>query len=252
MPKPVVHALTVQKGINLTHATLFLGAGFSCGLGLPLMSNFPRYVERHPRLSKEEKGFVRQLQILARDAKLSLELSETNLEDMLSVAVMRELTGADGGQDGEAGYAARARSVLRRSCIPGGYDILEKFPIYTSRLSKIINKDSFDSQSDNHLTIITTNYDVVAEFALHSIGLTAFAPGVNVSSGRPCFYREGASNVTLCKLHGSANWRSPDLGCIECDDYLHPSQIVDKNHSSQNIHLPRSWVDDLDGSVKYQ
>jgi hypothetical protein len=227
----------------MAHTTIFLGAGFSFAMGLPLMSNFPRYAEQHPGLSADEKKFVLELQKLARDSTLALDLAETNLEAMLSVAIMKELSSDLDIDINYRDYALRARSILRSVCIPDGFSILQKLPIYTSKISGMIGKD-FKNNPGSKITIITTNYDVVAEFAFYLAGAPAHAPGVTLSSSGNQLYRPNPGNVTICKIHGSTNWKQEIDGAIFCDDFVQHGQISDQNHSLNQASFPNSWASD--------
>ena len=128
------------------NVVLFLGAGFSAPFGLPVMNEFMSHAQDSVKLRDDEKEFLRQIQLDYRRSRSHLQGTLTNLEDMLSLAIMKDrlataeesaewserlkrilrkvLTSYDGGGDGEyampAWYVAAALLPCSREDAPWG------------------------------------------------------------------------------------------------------------------------------------
>ncbi len=185
---------------------LFLGAGFSKPFGFPVMSEFFSAVDGNPRLTSDEKRFVGELLLDARRANSFLKSSPTNLEDVLSFAVMRDRLGLSQGNS-ESRVLRVLQAVFTHAS--GARDHWEKYDVFRQFLG-------FDptAQEAPRLSIITTNYDLNAECVLWRHGLQC-RPGFDwkqVSDGggysvRGQLYSEGG--LPVFKLHGSVNWFLP-------------------------------------------
>ncbi|MCX5800058.1 MAG: SIR2 family protein [Candidatus Eisenbacteria bacterium] len=180
---------------------LFLGAGFSAAFGLPVMNEFLSFANASPRLTPEQKKFLDALTLEARGANSFLQSRPTNLEDILSFALMKErLTPAQGSPESPGELM---KMILHRiyTQIPlgskywSGYEVFKKF----------LNLDL--QQSPHSLCFVTTNYDLNIECALSQMFVFA-NPGFNFAAGRA--QRSGnfytPKGIPVFKLHGSVNW----------------------------------------------
>lgn len=194
--------------------TLFLGAGFSAAFGLPTMKEFLRYAQDSAKLSEDDKKLIDELRLHARRANSFLQSSPTNLEDILSFALMAErlrLPPLDSGQT-----ASRLRSILQRV-----FGSVASVDTYWKKLGNFQRFLGFDLHEAHHqITLVTTNYDLNAECALHRMRLGAnlgFEYEV-ASDGKHSVTSQlyAKSGVRLLKLHGSINWfeKSDEPGTI--------------------------------------
>lgn len=176
----------------------FLGAGFSKPLGLPLMGEFYDFArgERSP-LDGEERNFVRELRQRLTSVASMLDADERNLEDLLSVSLID-----DDGWPGPVNH--RLLTILwkiYRGIVP------ESAAFFGSVMNRLVQRERID---EYHTTVITTNYDVVAELAFHSIGRPLGLPGewepIAEEKTKHVLYDPRGSTRIICKLHGSVNW----------------------------------------------
>ena len=189
---------------------LFLGAGFASAFELPVMNTFMSFAEASSRISEEDKEFLHDLILATRKANAFLTSSATNLEDILSFAVM-------GYRLGLREESGRLRHILQRvfTSLDHNTDFWSRYDAFR----EFLGFECADSRHD--LSIITTNYDLSIECALRQAGVHAnigFMPSVEVNGGN--FYsREG---VPLLKLHGSVNWyeREDNPDVFQVDDTL--------------------------------
>lgn len=184
---------------------LFLGAGFSAPFGQPVMNDFLRVAAGSNSITKPDKLFIEELRLEAGRANRILESSPTNLEDILSFAVMGDRLGLFGGHGKIRG--SRIKDILRKIYAtirnPGEY--WSQFSVFR-RLFGV--KDV--SQINHELAIITTNYDLNIESTLQSIGLGSKMP----FEYEACTWDEPAvtgrlysnNGIPTFKLHGSLNW----------------------------------------------
>jgi hypothetical protein len=204
--------------------TLFLGAGFSRAWNLPVMSEFFNVASDSRRLGPPEKAFLTELQKCARTGASFLDIRHGNLEDILSFCLM-------------AGTLGRAKA-------PEGLSRHDRFCEILSKVYSNLEEDAFvqgsrnlsaleqliqPSESGVELSIITTNYDLVAETSFYVLSKGTrlpfvFEPSVDPSQDRhPRLYANGSDRVPLCKLHGSLNWygtSSKDGSAIIVEDRL--------------------------------
>ena len=125
----------------------FLGAGFSAPFGQPVMNSFLEVARYSNRISPKEKEFLDALVLEARRANAMLESSSTNLEDILSFAVMADRLGLM--EDDEEPRGPRLKRILQR--IYSDVNPNEYFERY-NRAKEFFRLKSFDGVS-----IITTN-----------------------------------------------------------------------------------------------
>jgi len=180
---------------------LFLGAGFSAAFGHPTMNHFLEEVASRTKLSDNDTSLVADLILEARRANSFLESSPTNIEDILSFAVMGDRLGLR-GEDGKE-RAPRIKSIIGKV-----YSALKDEDNYWKQyrvLGNLLGKTASDWPEG--LAIITTNYDLNIECALHYHNEAS-------DYGFECTeLREGQSaslcvkrGIPLLKLHGSVNW----------------------------------------------
>jgi hypothetical protein len=186
------------------NVVLFLGAGFSARFGLPTMDGFLYLVDRSDRINDAERQFVYELLKEARQANSFIQSSPTNLEDILSFAVMGDRLGIfdKSGQP----RAGRVGVVLRK--------LFSAFPVDPTEfwdgpnlLLDFLGTETFVSSLN--LTVITTNYDLLVDCSLHRMG-RGISLGFRHAFETPVmdqvvdlYQQEG---IRLFKLHGSVNW----------------------------------------------
>jgi len=190
------------------NVVFFLGAGFSAPFGQPVMNSFLEVARYSNRISPKEKEFLDALVLEARRANAMLESSSTNLEDILSFAVMADRLGLM--EDDEEPRGPRLKRILQR--IYSDVNPNEYFERYDWA------KDFFRLESFDGVSIITTNYDLNIESALYWMRL---AYSYNTVAQLPFEYQEyidyqyvgslyQEDGVPLFKLHGSINWFEVD------------------------------------------
>lgn len=196
---------------------LFCGAGFSAPLRLPVMNGFLRAVDADKRLHTDDKQFVGQLLLEARSANSFLESSPTNLEDMLTFALMAKRTGAVGALAGEGSYD-RLKRILRHiyTNLPDKQDVRS----HLRAIRALIPDES--CCLEERLAIVTTNYDLCLECAVYGelgrqmdIGWD-YTPFGGSEPDR--MYMKGG--VPLLKLHGSVNWYETKQSGVLVDDIM--------------------------------
>jgi hypothetical protein len=72
--------------------TLFLGAGFSAAFGLPVMNRFFDVARTHPRLNPNDRSFLEDIRIKARNAAGMVVSPTEDFEHVLSFAPMAQNT----------------------------------------------------------------------------------------------------------------------------------------------------------------
>ena len=197
--------LTVRQIKMPRNVVLFLGAGFSAPLGLPVMNSFLAFADSSKRLESRHRDFLGRLLLQSRRANSFLESSPTNLEDMLSFAEMADRLGlADPLPDGES-QSDCLRHIIRRvyTTVPDVDDFWNQLPTFDSLLGSSIR--DFQGQ----LQIVTTNYDINAECILQRAGRgidLGFAFERPLLENRAAAGFCGGQGTKLFKLHGSVNW----------------------------------------------
>lgn len=206
---------------------LFLGAGFSSAFGHPVMSQFLTTVDASPNISNQDKQLVQELTLEARRANSFLESSPTNLEDILSFAVMGDRLEMRGAT------SPRSRRLLK--ILQRVYTNIERPQDYWKRYDNFwsfLGRDTLSDMKGDTLSVVTTNYDLNVESALRARGSAADL-GVTVRQiaddrqwNGNVFYRDGG--VPLFKLHGSVNWfvRSRPKNEIDVEARIARTQMV--------------------------
>lgn len=190
---------------------LFLGAGFSRAAALPTMAEFFPGALNGNALSDDDKQFLRGLRQQAGRAMRVLGGEENDLEHVLSFATM---TGAisSGRKRGGGTASARLRKILARVYSQITPDSLQDVRRGLEALLGLSSRREWS----HDLTVITTNYDILAEWTLHLLGFQLTVPGDWTAGDDgstkgvrglllpPDF--TGRRRTVVCKLHGSLNW----------------------------------------------
>ncbi len=190
---------------------LFLGAGFSRPLGHPVMSEFFAHARGHAAMTPADKEWLADIQHLAREASGMLDGPHTNLEHVLSLALMDFAAMDTAKADRSSRYAQMVNLLFKvyRTCdlkaINGYRDRIKALLAFSEEANAPIGSD---------LTIITTNYDMNVETGLMRLGVLPklpFAPTTLYrQQDQESIYSD--NGPLLCKLHGSVNWFHPIKG----------------------------------------
>lgn len=209
---------------------LFLGAGFSRPFGLPVMGDFFRHVRGCEHVSQADRAWLEGLQQESRRAASMLEGPPTNLEHVLSLALMNfRRSSVRVSPDGATDY-----DRIRRVLFAVFRSVTEKaVSRLIVRLRWLFNFGTSESDAPTDaLAIVTPNYDLVTEYTLFLLGTP---PKLPVSWTRlPRDKAQGsyeslyadAGGPLLCKLHGSVNWFPGPAGVTEIhvEDRVGPYQ----------------------------
>jgi hypothetical protein len=211
---------------------LFLGAGFSRAFGYPVMSEFFEFADANIRISQEQKKFLSDLRIQARQANAFLESSPTNLEDILSFSEMEDRISLN--EDQNFSNSQQVKRVIQR--VFTDFNLIDPNWNTFDSLKRILPFKS-ENMRDINLSIITTNYDLSIECALNRFGSKAklnFKAERERSNVRMVDDLYHDSGIPLFKLHGSVNWfKSESKTGIFVED-----RIVDSYpHEKKNIPL---------------
>jgi hypothetical protein len=184
---------------------LLLGAGFSRPFGLPTMLEFFGQFRTDNRFGSEDQEFVETLQASANSGAGMLSAGRNNLEHVLSYALMSYLIAPDSNPS--PAPLDRLRDILRRVYSRLKFDVVDSLRQHLSDLLQIRA-----GETPRHtLTVITTNYDLVAEFGFWSLGSPLKLPfswraaDQGQHAGASLYAPSGEAPI-LCKLHGSLNW----------------------------------------------
>jgi hypothetical protein len=204
----------------------FIGAGFSAGYGMPVMNNFFEKARNQQMLEDEEIYFLNKLLQEARSANSFLQSSPTNLEDILSFAIMSERLNNENYSSNisktnqNIGTSKTMKKIIQKvySCIPEKETYLDKI----KSLSEFCGFSNLDNHR-NKIKFITTNYDLFIELMLRKDKLTTnpickfnnieFANNYKVAN----LYNK-KTGIPVMKLHGSVNWFSNDGESIDVVD----------------------------------
>lgn len=217
------------------NAVLFLGAGFSKPFGLPIMREFFGAVSSNTDISEADKTFIRDLRQRAGAGARMLDSTHDNLEHVLSFAMMSDAQ--DAADSLQPPASTRLRQILQR--------VYRKMPLtaFTDLgpyLLSLLNKQKGYGWSDQ-LTVITTNYDLVAEFGLWTIGMAPRLPteweAHTKKNGYASLYSKEPTHPRLCKLHGSLNWLGHDANSKK----LLVEDRISRVHGPMNEPREREW-----------
>lgn len=237
------------NSLPTTDTVFILGAGASREAGAPLMSDFLDIAQDllvEGRLSNDTKHFQGVFELLAElqivHSKSSLDLN--NIESIFGAIEMSKIIGRLVSR--EQHEIEIALDSIRRLIVR----TLEETVKFTVTNGEIQPHSSYEKFSDlvlelierrnRRVSIITFNYDIALDIALHRSGLKInyMIPGKLHTDG-----------VNLLKLHGSINWgRCANQECNsivphEIDRFLrsyqppYSSQVVRKDH---RVHISDS------------
>lgn len=226
----------VNEGGGVSRFVFVLGAGASAAAKAPLGSNFmdkARSLLRGGDLHLEDAGAFR-LVFKARDALKAVhskaDLDLTNIEVLFSAFEMAALFGRLGSLSEEE---VQSLPGAMRRLISRTVELSMEFPILSSPMQgspeakrggewtsgtfpKLMPPLPYESFSDllvkiskrnwDTVSVITFNYDLGIDFALHFEGIPY----------RYGFSQDSAKTIDLLKLHGSLNWGR----CAMCKEVM--------------------------------
>jgi len=195
-----------------------LGAGTSKHTGAPLMNNFLDVAEDLLKENKIEDKFkedfkcifqaIAALKPIFYGAKIDLD----NIENLFAAFEMGKLINEIPGLPSEK-IETLTNSIKRFI-----YITLEKSVLFKVQDERIYPSDNYTSfvnlideineqgLGENKCSIITFNYDIALDFALHCYGKS-------INYGLP--KEKNSNSIYLLKLHGSLNWaKCPECGQI--------------------------------------
>ena len=220
-----------------------LGAGFSADAGLPLIAGFMNRMRDSVAWLKaagrdEEVKAIRRVlafRLKAASAAYHVDLNAEDIEELFSLASAREgeslardvtlaiaatldfAGSATNMPDGAQFNRKKDSKLLRpeRWKFYGDHGTFETFscPLYDLYVGIMTGYFSAPSL-ERRDTIITFNYDLLAENGLAGLG-TKFSYGFDESEAdfadnAKC-QKTGADSIRVLKLHGSVNWAAPAI-----------------------------------------
>lgn len=213
--------------INNSSATYILGAGFSCGAGLPLSYDFLNKMKKvHPQyqLGKTPPPLNVPMDELFRFRAERSGLFDPNLLDdvefWLSLVSARTL-----GSIASRGFTKYQMQIA----------IAQTIAHYVHLSEKVDFVDSFVSQINNSTNgaIITLNYDDLIERSCERVGIPyrcgfehhgfsgEFDLNLSNHNGRMLDIAEKPSSMPIYKLHGSYNWMAEQENISIISDMQH-------------------------------
>jgi hypothetical protein len=209
------------------------------------MGEFFGYSDSCPRLTPDDRRFLGELLLAARGANSFLESSATNLEDVLSFAVMSERLAADvesGRQHGD-----RLRRIIGRvyseRIRPSQLDVVNS-AVTLNALTTLLRTPP--REFSGTLSVVTTNYDLNAEVLFGLVGRPLGLPTPFARMNLPEYSQftrarlyEPNGTTPIYKLHGSVNWFAHEAGeGVVVDD-----RIVNLVQESGPTHfaVPAMW-----------
>lgn len=189
---------------------VFAGAGFSAPFGFPVMNNFFSTSRTISGLTEKQIEILDEIIGESNQANRIVNTSPTNLESVLSMAVMGDRLGI--GKE-------RNDDILK--IIGKVYRSVNVFSNYWHQFEKLETMLGFSIEENfSSIKFITTNYDLCIESALfHSkVSIESFFDFKEDPSGHinvfGDFHKSYTKKVPLFKLHGSVNWFESENGII--------------------------------------
>lgn len=200
----------------MAKVVFILGAGASADAGVPLMSDFldrAHDLLQSGKVNESKSSFELLFDAVATlpqvHSKATLDID--NVESVFSAFEMARIIGVFADYDRRkidaldtAMRTVIATTVEHTMLLPGGDRVSPPPPYYefASMLYRMI-----EGHPRHEPSIVTFNYDLAADYALHFVGLQAhYAMGADDAIG----------GVPLLKLHGSLNWAV----CSECGEIV--------------------------------
>ncbi|MHC4498231.1 MAG: hypothetical protein ACYS21_03850 [Planctomycetota bacterium] len=219
---------------------VFLGAGFSRAWDLPVMNEFFQHAKDSEHLSEEDKDFLRNLQGRAQKGVSMLQVRHDNLEDILSFCLAESKFGT--------GYPDESNDEYKKLCyilqkVYRQINVLnwEKTDGFLNERKKLFGIRERYGKPTYDLGIITTNYDVMAEFCLTGVGFSCKLPGewLPINNSTEQLYTKDHGDVLLCKLHGSLNWYVDDENK---NSFKIESALVNANYVNEEVEHKNIWL----------
>jgi hypothetical protein len=215
---------------------LFLGAGFSRAVGLPLMGDFAAAsAESQPNLVKHanspegHEGF-RHAGRRIRDSQRTFNLfrakclnggilSEQDAGNLETIFCAAEAIHQAGERQIDLGGQVYSLDTILRDIQLWIWKTYQQIPTLTLKDHERTDQTeepyrrlfaTLRTAVENRITLLTTNYDIVTEYFAWEAGLAVQYPfewddSFRVGRGRKLFV-QAASGPLLCKLHGSINY----------------------------------------------
>jgi hypothetical protein len=191
---------------------LFLGAGFSAGFGHPVMAAFADAVRGHERVDADHERVLGELIKGARQANSFLQSDPKNIEDILSFAEMRDRLDLDNG-------GSRADHVKRTlGAVYSTYPEEHQLVSGLNSLARLIGYEldperrATTDSSPEGLSIVTTNYDLNAEYLFRRLGCSVRLgwrgkdSPFHVPPGIALYSQASSDSIPIFRLHGAVNW----------------------------------------------
>jgi len=197
------------------NVVVFCGAGFSVGAGLPTMASFNAAVERCPSLQNGQKADYQEIVRRCSSTGLVAGVSTRNLEDLVSILEVLNMTGSPMEISASSKGTAKAALDVVRTCIahvchPQSHQNRTNCAPFIEVLARHCKSVCF----------ITTNYDLNIELGAAALGVKVVSSGFDpkwlqsTSTRQHSLYNvprnrnmgDFDKSIRLCKLHGSVNW----------------------------------------------
>lgn len=230
---------------------VFAGAGFSAPFGYPVMNNFFTEARTSDRLDQNQVTILDEIIGESNKANRIVNTSPTNLESVLSMAVMGERLGI--GQDKSSEIIGIIGEIYRS---------VKDVSNYWSQFKHLEDTLGFNlNKHHEQIKFITTNYDLCIESALHRSNLSVDIPFdfIKPLPGNEQLLAEFHSyypkKVPVYKLHGSVNWfktledpnkivvdnRIVKVGRTGSKNYL-PIPLTQDYGTTRNLYLHKSPI----------
>jgi len=198
---------------------LFLGSGLSAELGLPLTSKLQDQLLAPIGIAPDvvrREAFISS--VLARFWRDTFGWSRSRLTPSLEDHFTHIDLAANSGHYLGAGYGPKKLRALRRMTIHRVFKLLDIKPDIRDDLRMFVDKLC----STFEVSIVTTNWDIMAERCLQAAGIEfVYSGSVTDKHG---FRVPPSGGLPLFKLHGSGNWGYCDL----CQNLLTPTLDMGK------------------------
>lgn len=204
---------------------IFIGAGASKCIGMPLMREFADAIRDAGVFDKNDQAHFDQIALECDRMLALIGGSARNIEQLASVIKALEWTKPD--FKFSAGGDWETPAGCYRQLVRAINAVVDK-PVPLAQLEPM--KKLLQQAQVAETTIITTNYDLHIEFAAADSEIPIYLP-FNREEGyvrnydpaftvRKTYSNDKSAAVKLCKLHGSINWYLKDDKAIKIDNDL--------------------------------